>query len=200
MIQSTNDFFKHIIKLSIWNDPSRRPGFFKQYCENKEVLHIGCSDAPFPFNKDTSLHYQLSKFCKSIDGFDLNTENFSQMAMEVNGMYLSDINHLYGPKWDVCVIPETIEHVDNIKEFCESIYKIDSKLFIITAPNAFHPNNQENKLLNNNEYLECIHPDHKVWFSPYTLVHCIRTYMPLAIIKDVWLIENNNMIAVVVEK
>jgi hypothetical protein len=200
MIHSTNDFFKHIIKVSVWSEPSRRPGFFKQYCEGKNVLHMGCSDAPFAFNIQTSLHYQLSLFCKNLDGFDLNSDNFPQMASAIPGGYFSDINHLYGQTWDVCLVPETIEHVDNIKEFCESINKIDAKTFIITAPNAFHPNNKENTLINQSEYLECVHPDHKVWFSPYTLTHCIRTYMPNVCIKQVWLIENQNMIAVVFEK
>ncbi len=200
VIESTNDFFIQKINVSVWRDASRRPGFFKQYCENKTVLHIGCSDAPFPFNPGTSLHCQLNAYTKSLDGFDLNTDNFEQMKQTVPGNYYNNSKDLEGKEWDVCLAPETIEHVDNIKEFCEFLYNINAKTFIVTAPNAFHPNNMENRLLNDQVYIEGIHPDHKVWFSPYTLTHCIRSYMPLAKIRQVWLIENENMIAIVVDK
>lgn len=198
LVNRTDGFFVQQIRVFKWTDPSRKKGFFGKYCSDKKTLHVGCSDHPFPFNPNQSLHAELYQCTKNLDGFDLNTQQFSAMAQAVPGNYYSTMHELKEKAWDVCLIPETIEHVDNIKDFLKSVDEnIDAPLFVITAPNAF---GHQPGRFDNNCYTEIVHPDHKMWFSPYTLTNCIHQFLPSWNIKEIWLIEYDTMVAVVCEK
>jgi 2-polyprenyl-3-methyl-5-hydroxy-6-metoxy-1,4-benzoquinol methylase len=76
-------------------------------------------------------------------------------------------------KYDFLLIPETIEHVDNPCQFLQSIIPLTTEKteIMVTAPNAFSPTWQ-NKF-EGKEFRELVHPDHKCWFSPYTLTNTI---------------------------
>lgn len=198
IIQTTGDFFAQAIKVKRWMDPSRRPGFFGQFIQGKRTLHVGCADYPFAFNPATNLHVQLYNYTQTLDGLDQNPQEFAKIAMHVPGMYFTNFDDIIGFKYDVCLVPETIEHVDNIQMFLSDLNKrVDANTFIITAPNCFATSAPQ---YNGETWLEMIHPDHKVWFSPYTLAHCIRTYVPEWNIREVWMIENDSMIAVVCDR
>lgn len=201
VLHSTPDFFQQRIRARKWTDPSRRPGFFGQYIQgDKRTLHIGCSDYPLRFNPQENLHVRLGKYTRNLDGFDLNTDQFSDLAMHVPGMYLSDPSHLVGFSWDVCLVPETIEHVENIGEFLRALHQnVNAGTFVISAPNAF--GNRAPQWEESGEYLvETVHPDHRVWFSPYTLAHAVRTAVPEWTIRELWLIENESQVVVVCDK
>ena len=198
IVNRTDDFFVQKIKVFRWTEPSRKKGFFGRYVTNKRTLHVGCSDSPFPFNPNQNLHVELYDCTKNLDGFDLSTEQFVEMSKVVPGQYYSNMADLKDKSWDVCLIPETIEHVDNIKEFLNTVNDcINAPLFVITAPNGF---GHKPGHFDNNCYTEVIHPDHKMWFSPYTLTNCITQFLPSWKIKEVWLIEFDTMVAVVCEK
>lgn len=198
LIKPTSDFFTHEISVSRWLDVSRRPGFFGQYMKDKKVLHVGCSDAPFPLNPETNLHVKLAQYTSSLDGFDLSIDQFESLKSLVGGRYFSNFDQLENLKWDVCLVPETIEHVDNIELFLKNLdLKVDADTFVITAPNCFAA---KAPTYVGETYFEQVHPDHKVWFSPYTLAHCIRTFCPNWNLRKIWLIENDTMVVVVCER
>ena len=79
-------------------------------------------------------------------------------------------------KYDFLLIPETIEHVNNVELFLESTLKnADTHTeFLITAPNAFVMSQFDANNDVGDFYIETIHPDHNCWFSVYTLPNFIE--------------------------
>lgn len=183
-IESIN-FFTQKIKM---NNYQSRLEYFKKVL-NGNILHIGCADYPIYSNKH-NLHLWLlynvgsdNNKVKEIDGYDVNKETILLMKTHE---FLKDKNLYYekpNKKYDFLLIPETIEHVDNINLFLLDILDLmnDECEVLITGPNAFCNNHiQKNKLYNNDLFIEEVHPDHNCWFSPYTLFNVIRkTYTKL---------------------
>lgn len=156
------------------------------------VLHIGCDDYPI-FNNQSNLHMLLLKNInkniniKEIDGYDTNKETILLMK---NDNFLKDKNLFYekpDKKYDFLLIPETIEHVDNINLFLLDLLDLMNNEcdILITGPNAFCKIHiEKNKLYNNSFFIEEVHPDHNCWFSPYTLLNVIqKTYTKVENIK-----------------
>ena len=190
-----NNFLRNEIPINRYND---RVDFFIGYCQGKDVIHFGCTDYPI-FSPETNLHIKLSKFCKSISGFDIDIDGIEILRKFVNQAYYSKFEELQDKHYDVCLIPETIEHVDNIALFLDEISKIKASTFIITAPNCFslryiNRNYEENFVFN-----EFVHPDHNCWFSPYTLTNVIKKYTSL-VINSVCLLNQDTMVAVIATK
>ena len=62
------------------------------------------------------------------------------------------------------------------QEFLQSIIPLTTKKteIMVTAPNAFCNTWIKENSFSGNEYRELVHPDHKCWFSPYTLANTVR--------------------------
>ncbi|WP_157962237.1 class I SAM-dependent methyltransferase [Winogradskyella aurantiaca] len=166
--------------------------FFTDLCKNKTVIHFGCTDWPV-FNPDNNLHIQLSKHTKAIDGFDIDLDGLNNLKKYVSGNYFSDFSQLKDKSYDVCLVPETIEHVDNVRLFLEGLSKVRAEKFLITAPNAFSNEQKQRFYKRKNQFVELIHPDHNYWFSPYTLKNCIKKYMEKDV-KQIYLLQKGNMV------
>ncbi len=171
---------------------NNRLEFFISECKNRNVLHFGCTDWPI-FNPNNNLHIQLSKITNSIDGFDIDKEGIQELKKYVDQDYYSDYKQLPNKKYDVCLIPETIEHVDNVAEFLVNISKINASKFYITAPNCFSKIRLKNYKIEKDHFFEVVHPDHNSWFSPYTLKNQIEKYSQLKV-NMTYLLENETMV------
>jgi hypothetical protein len=157
-----------------------RMNLFEYYCRNKKVLHIGCVDYPI-FNPKNNLHISLSKLTSEIHGFDLDIEGMENLKQYVNQPYFSSLSDVTD-SYDVCLIPEVIEHVDNIKLFLKEVDKINANIFIITAPNAFGEFYRDLNFFKSGQLsIEIEHPDHNCYFSPYTLKNVIQKYSCLKV-------------------
>lgn len=174
------------------NSIDNRFEFFKQICDGKNVIHFGCNDWPI-FKPDYNLHIFLSKVTKSIHGFDVDLEGIEHLRVFVNQPYFSNFNDLNGNKYDVCIVPETIEHVDNVRTFLEGIESVDAQVFYITAPNCFSKRHINRNHYQNDLFIEVVHPDHNYWFSPYTLKNVIEKYTSLKV-DEVTLLEGDTMV------
>src|SRR3569833_2807194 len=97
-----------------------RLDLFKKYCNGKSVLHFGCTDYPI-FNPERNLHIHLNTYVDELYGFDIDEPGIQTLKKYVDKSYFSSIKEVGNKYFDVCLIPETIEHVDNIKEFLEDI-------------------------------------------------------------------------------
>lgn len=166
--------------------------FFTSVCQDKDVLHFGCTDWPI-FNPENNLHIQLAEITNSIDGFDIDVKGIENLKSYVNQDYYSAYGDIPNKKYDICLVPETIEHVDNVEIFLKNISKVDALKFLITAPNCFAPNRINNFVLKDNQFIEIVHPDHNCWYSPYTLKNQIEKYSSLKVTK-VYLMESLSMI------
>ena len=171
--------------------PDRLEYFFSM-CKNKLVIHFGCTDYPI-FNPGYNLHIQLSSVAQELHGFDIDLDGIVKLKEYVDQPYYSDYETIKNNKYDVCLVPETIEHVDNIKEFLQRLESIDAKVFIITAPNCFVHENMKRNTFKGGVYSEIVHPDHNCWFSPYTLKNVIEKYSSLKVIQ-VFLLEQDRMV------
>lgn len=169
-----------------------RLDYFTDLCKEKKVLHFGCTDFPI-FRPESNLHIQLSTVASVLHGFDIDVAGIEELKKYVDQPYFSDYNQLGDIVYDVCLIPETIEHVDNIAAFLQSVNTVKARKIIITGPNAFAPEHIARNQNGKKKFMEIVHPDHNCWFSPYTLQNTINKYTDLRVDKNV-LLERETMI------
>lgn len=186
------EFDSYWVQKVIVNRVEDRNLYFENYCRGKKVLHFGCTDWPI-FNPENNLHIRLSKCAKVLHGFDIDKEGIENLKKHVNQEFFSDFSEIKDDEYDVCLVPETIEHVDNVKIFLNSLSNVNAKIFLITAPNCFANDHMIRNINSNNEFVEIVHPDHNCWYSPYTLKNQIEKYSKLKVDKVI-LMENEKMI------
>lgn len=183
---------KYWIQKVAFKRVNDRVTFFIEHCKGKDVIHFGCTDWPI-FIQKNNLHIQLNEHTRTLHGFDIDIEGIENLKKFVNQNYYSDYSDVLKNVYDVCLIPETIEHVDNVKDFLLNISKIDAKKFLITAPNCFSKGRYKRQKIKEDYMIELVHPDHNCWYSPYTLKNQIEKYSNLEVIQ-VYLLENESMV------
>jgi 2-polyprenyl-3-methyl-5-hydroxy-6-metoxy-1,4-benzoquinol methylase len=170
--RSSGDFFKQKIKI---NDITiKRLEYFKSKISDKTVLHFGCADWPI-FRESTNLHLNLCKFSDKVDGFDVDSPTIEKMRE--SGLFREGTLYDVIPEktYDFLLIPETIEHVNNVEAFITSLKNNchEGTEIMITAPNAFNQRQLDVMSIQGDYYIETVHPDHNYWFSIYTLSNVI---------------------------
>lgn len=191
-------FDKYWLQSIEFSRVDNRIEYFKNICKNKKVLHIGCTDWPI-FDPQSNLHIHLNEVAKEISGFDTDKEGLKNLSKYVSGNYYSEFSQIGNEAFDLCLVPETIEHVDNIKDFIVNLETINAETFYITAPNCFSTENIERNYQGTKTFIEVVHPDHNCWFSPYTLKNIIQKYTAFKV-NEVYLMEQDRMICCVASK
>jgi 2-polyprenyl-3-methyl-5-hydroxy-6-metoxy-1,4-benzoquinol methylase len=186
------EFGKFWVQITETERVASRFNFFKEYCSGKTVLHFGCTDWPI-FKPESNLHIKLSKHTKVLHGFDIDKEGIENLKKFVDEDYFTSYSEIPQIKYDICLIPETIEHVDNVKDFLVNISKINAKCFLITAPNCFSKEHINRNFYGEDVFVEVVHPDHNCWYSPFTLKNQIEKYSSLKVIKT-YLLEGDKMV------
>jgi hypothetical protein len=144
--------------------------------KNKKILHIGCMDWPIT-NYEKNLHCLLDNVAEELVGVDPNNENFEELKAHIKNKELYvDVKNILDREFDVLLIPEVLEHVDNIGDFLESMSLVKAKKIIITVPDAFMCRSRHFKYEPNGDFIEIVHPDHNCWFSPYTLRNVVEKF------------------------
>jgi hypothetical protein len=146
-------------------------------CANKRVLHIGCVDYPIT-NVAQNLHLAVDKVAKHLVGVDTATESFDELRPHLRNKELyASLKDVPKQKFDLVLVPEVLEHVPNMAAFLEEIDEIDFSTLVISVPDAFSCARRHFELdADANSFYEAVHPDHNVWFSPYTLQNIIQKY------------------------
>jgi len=148
--------------------------------KNKRVIHLGCCDH-IPLIKDkikvnSWIHKQITEKSKYCLGIDINKDaiNYVRSEFKYKNIIYGDITNnkkiteIEGEKFDIMVMGEILEHIDNPVLFLNKIrdnYKTNISQILITVPNAFSYRNIKNLKKN----FEQINSDHRYWFTPYTL-------------------------------
>ena len=193
---SQPSFFEQHVKVTTRGD---RVTYFKDLIQGKNVLHIGCADWPI-YNPEQNLHIQLCTANPLVEGFDVNKAVIEQMKTHPNLIGKELYSTLPDKKYDLLLVPETIEHVNNVEGFLMGLNKCVSpgKPILITAPNAFCANHMGRNRNTETNFVEIVHPDHNCWYSPYTLANAIRkSYVANGLtvtFQEIGTVENETMV------
>ncbi len=170
---STINFFQPLsrtVELS-----TNRKSFTVDFCRGRRVLHVGCVDAGIMESRiqnNNFLHYHIKQVATELIGVDIEEAGLERLSVEGYEVYKLDLEtdrekfaELAG-RVDVIVIPEVIEHLNNVGAALDNIKACGfTGDILISTPNAF--SFRVIKLLGN--CVELVHPDHNYYYSPTTL-------------------------------
>jgi len=162
-------------------------------CQGKRVLHVGCADWPIT-DPRTSLHLVLESVCAKLDGVDPHVEALEQLAPFTKGRLFSSLTEVTD-SYDLVLVPEVMEHVANVAEFLDQLYAIDAGMFLISVPDAFQCRGRHfDYVADSQTFVEVVHPDHNVWYTPYTFANTIKKYSAFSI-EQMWFFNRISLLA-----
>ncbi|WP_066798474.1 glycosyltransferase [Sphingomonas soli] len=170
-----------------------RGAVLREFCAGKRALHVGCADWPIT-DLSRSLHLFLESICASLDGVDPHTEALDMLRPHVKGGLFSSLAEATG-SYDVVLVPEVMEHVANVEEFLGELQAIDAAEFLISVPDAFQCRGRHFDYVESTEtFVEVVHPDHNVWYTPYTFANTVQKYSDLAL-EQMWFFNHISLLA-----
>lgn len=192
VLRSTNDFDQEVLVHEL---ADRRPLFIER-CAGRSVLHVGCCDVPF-FDADTNLHLALAPHTDRLDGLDVSQEGIEVLRRHVDGEYFTSAARITR-QYDVLLAPEVIEHTANPEQFLSELFSVRAAEYLISAPHYqwFEQSRREAGVFH-----EKVHPDHRAWYSPYTLLRTLRAFIDEAQDDvEVFLFKSTGSVAVAISK
>jgi hypothetical protein len=162
----------------IINHPLPRGDVLTCWATGRRVLHVGFADhVPLIASRiaDGSwLHARLSRSARMCRGIDISLEAVSAArGLGFDNVHVLDIFTSDAPatlvQWevDLVMVPDVIEHVPDPAAFLRRLAQcLPTAEFVITVPNALSLRNATRASMG----LEHINTDHRVWFSPFTLL------------------------------
>jgi mannosyltransferase OCH1-like enzyme len=162
-------------------------------CAGKRVLHVGCADWPIT-DPNNSLHVALEAHCAALDGLDPHAEALEQLRPHVSGGLFTDFSQATG-QYDLVLAPEVMEHVPNVAEFLAQLEAVDAGMYLISVPDAFQCRGHHFDYVAETEtFVEVVHPDHNVWYTPYTFSNTIAKYSELKV-ERMWFFNGISILA-----
>lgn len=162
----------------IISHPLARGEMLARWAAGRRVLHVGFADhAPLIERRVAAgnwLHAELSRRASTCLGIDINPQavaiarrlgfdNVRELDIfsDVATIVLAD-GH-----FDLVLVPDVIEHLPDPAAFLRRLtHCLPQAEFVVSVPNALSLRNALNALRG----LERINTDHRVWFSPFTLL------------------------------
>jgi len=150
---------------------------FRAVLPGKKVLHVGCTDWPFTKEKLRNgelLHQRFGDLTADLYGLDIEGSGIEMMQDQgIKNLFVQDIcsicenESLMGIKFDCIVISEVIEHLTSPGQALSSIREYVTWTnpeceIIFTVPNY---QNFLYQIRLGLQGKECVHPDHKFYFS-----------------------------------
>lgn len=170
-----------------------RLAVLRDLCAGQRVLHVGCADWPIT-DPRTSLHIALEPVCAALDGLDPHAEALEGLRPHVAGKLFTDFAQVTG-QYDLVLVPEVLEHVADVAGFLAQIEAVDANLFLISVPDAFQCRQRHFDYQGETgTFLEGVHPDHNVWYSPYTFANTLRKYSGLTL-ERMWFFNRISLLA-----
>jgi 2-polyprenyl-3-methyl-5-hydroxy-6-metoxy-1,4-benzoquinol methylase len=153
-------------------------------CKGKVVLHLGCVDYPLLDERlltNQLLHQKLVQSAKSVWGVDLDEAGIRRLTAEcrIDKLLVADAEHLETvagriEQPEIVVAGEILEHVNNpglVLAGIRNLLQPGGEL-LITVPNAL----AMRIWVHTFRHRENIHPDHVVYFSPYTISNLVSRF------------------------
>ncbi|MBT0667900.1 mannosyltransferase [Novosphingobium profundi] len=166
---------------------------FASLLKGQRVLHVGCADWPIT-DPATSLHVRLEPHCAKLDGLDPHGEALDQLRPYVKGELFTDFGEVEG-RYDVVLAPEVMEHVPDVAGFLAQLESVDAAMYLISVPDAFQCRARHfDYQAETGMFLEGVHPDHNVWYTPYTFANTLRKYSGLDL-QRLWFFNGISLLA-----
>lgn len=157
--------------------------YLENLVEGKTLIHVGCVDTPdalsWKMTTDRWLHARLAKKAARCVGIDISQIGIEHLKERygIEDIYCldlmrDDLSIAGNQSWDLIILGEMLEHLDNPVEFLASLRsKIVDKVsrVVVTVPNAMTIYNWRGAL----NHREQINTDHRYWFTPYTLAKVV---------------------------
>jgi hypothetical protein len=173
--------FSSGLRVSIAEYERSLPGRIQYLVERaagRRVIHVGCVDhVPLIQEKirnGTWLHGRLCESAERCLGLDISPTGIAYLQTELGygdvvcgDLLNDDIAAIREDQWDVLVMGEILEHVDDPVAFLSAIRERCAshvRSVVITVPNATAWDNIVSAFRNQ----EFINSDHRYWFTPYT--------------------------------
>lgn len=159
-----------------------RADFVLDRCKGKKVLHLGCVDEGLTeerIKSENLLHFKLINVATEVWGVDISEkgirllqEHGADNLVVGNIEQLDEIEELKGHDFDIILLAEVLEHLNNPGLFLQRVNScFDSNTtMIITVPNGLRLTG----LMRQIKGYEFVHPDHNYWFSCKTLETLMR--------------------------
>jgi SAM-dependent methyltransferase len=145
-----------------------------------EVAHIGCTDSPYTQERlaaEVLLHQQLVRVAP-VTGFDVDADALGLLrrALPSERFVLGDVTagvpDSERGRYQLVVAGEVLEHVPDADAFlrgCGQLLRRGGRI-CVTVPNACSPKIGLRSLAGR----EVIHPDHRTYYGPRTLMRALR--------------------------
>jgi hypothetical protein len=137
--------FKYSHKIPKLKVIKSREQFLQDYVKGKTVLHGGCADSSMLEESKAArrfLHDILGETAGKLVGVDVDQEGIERMQqLGYKDVYFADMETWdYPEKFDVIVLGEIIEHIDNCGDFLRSVRKFcgPQTQVIFTTPNNYY--------------------------------------------------------------
>lgn len=143
------------------------------YCSGKDVLDVGCIGQDRDFNAPEWLHNKIRARARSIDGVDILEDQIAKVKAMGYSMYHVNELELLKKKYEVVLMSDVIEHVDNPVEFLRfyASFLREGGIMCISTPNSNRADNFIQILFSNNY---SVNPEHVFWFCPRTFSEVVR--------------------------
>jgi len=139
-----------------------------EFCRNKSVLDVGCIGQDKSLNSQDWLHQRIKSVASELVGADTDTIHLAELKQK--GFHISHPQELEGlnKKFDVIVMADVIEHVDDITAFLRfyMVFLKQNGSIVITTPNPFSIRQFFSILLYGKP--SC-NPEHTSWLDPLTM-------------------------------
>lgn len=144
----------------------------EKFCTGKTVLDVGCIGQDRNFMADNWLHNKIKRIASRADGVDILLSEIDELKKKGYSMYSIDELKALNTKYDVVLMADVIEHVDDPVSFLKfySAFLKDDGVMVISTPNSNRSNNFVNILFNNTY---SVNPEHVFWFCPKTMAEVV---------------------------
>ena len=150
-----------------------------EICQDKDVLDVGCIGQDFYYSNIEWLHNKIKNISKKLVGVDINKESIYELKKKQYIIYHKNELKDLRMKFDVIVISDVIEHVENPVQLLNHYSHFLKKMgkMIVTTPNPFSLRQTFNILLGNDI---SVNEEHTMWIDPRTFLEILnRTHLSL---------------------
>jgi len=171
---------KYLHKLPQNVEVRERLEIILEKCRGKNVLHLGCVG----YNEENGvvgfLHRKIMAVSKTVYGVDIDQDKLNLLRKEdIPNLICADVHQINELKFEspieVVVAGELLEHLENPGIFLNNIAEFIKKyncILVLTVPNAYSLRG----FLFGFRGIEYSDPDHKFYFSYFTLSTFLKRY------------------------